>query len=322
MASISYTIQRMSREDERKIYDCAILGAGPAGLCALTYLARFHRSAVALGATGKHSRLHLIDRTYNLPGYPQGISGQDLLNNLQHQAESVGGEIRGALAASVQGSDGDFTVELENGEPLNARKIILAMGVHDRTPDIPGVENHVGEFVRYCPVCDGYEHTGKQLGLLGSGKSAVRHALFLRTFSPNISVFLHGEPSESLGEGAAQLTARGIAFHAARVAKISELIGDDNSPQRGNGVILDDGEEHPLDVLYSALGCDVNLRPVQGLDLELDEEGYIITDYEQKTNINGIYAIGDIVSQYNQISIAFGQATVAAISIHNILKPE
>jgi thioredoxin reductase (NADPH) len=299
--------------------DCVILGAGPAGLAALTYLTRFHRRAVALGAAGPRPRLLLIDRSYNLPGYPEGIPGDVLLRRLREQAEEFQGQVLDTVARRVEGREGDFTVHLAQGEPLRARTVLLAMGVRDREPDIPGIGPHIGHFVRYCPVCDGYEHTGQRLGIVGSGPSLVRHALFLRTFSDRIIVFLHGESAESLGRRGPMLERRGISVYPPRIVRILEGHPASESDDPGCGVALEDGSEHPLAVLYSALGCIVNLDPVRHLELKLDEEGYVLTDTNQQTSAAGIYAAGDLVSDINQISVAFGQAAIAATRIHNCL---
>lgn len=317
-----------ARRKGATLLDCAIIGAGPAGLTALEYLARFHRRAVALGASGPKPRLLLIDRTYNLPGYPEGVNGQVLLRRLRAQAEEMGGTVRASMVQRIEGADGDFTVHLQRGKPLHARKIILAMGVRDRRPDIPGIERHDGHFVRYCPVCDGFEHTGKRLGILGSGPSVARHALFLQTFSNHITIFLHGHSPDTLGRYRRALAQKGIRVETARVVKIiegkreREDAADPDSNYAGAGVCLEDGSEHPLSVLYGALGCDLHLEAVAHLGLKLDEDGYIITDVNQETSVPGIYAAGDMVSQINQISVAFGQATIAAVRIHNTLDDE
>lgn len=301
--------------------DAVIVGAGPAGLTALTYLARFHRRAVALSGRGARPRLLLIDRSYNLPGYPEGVPGKAMLASLREQAEQMGGRVLEAAARQIEGKNGAFTIALDDGEPLQARKVILAMGVRDREPDIPGIAEHVGKFLRYCPICDGFEHSGKRMGIVGSGPSVARHALFLRTFSDHVTVFLHGESPETLGQYAETLRQRGIAVHAPRVVEVLPE-GDTEGPHAGRGVRLEDGSEHPLSVLYGALGCDVNLQPAQPLGLEVDEEGYVHVDSQQQTSVPGVYAAGDLVSNVNQISVAFGQAAIAAISLHNALGEE
>lgn len=297
--------------------DCIILGAGPAGLTALEYLARFHRNVLALGSAGPRPRLTLIERTYNLPGHPTGINGTDLLRRLREQASEMGGEVLPATATRVEGADGDFQIQTSARQLLRARKIILATGVRDREPDIPGIGPHVGQFLRYCPVCDGYEHTDQRLGIVGLGPAVARHALFLRTFSENITVFLHGAPVDCLEQNQEILERRGIVVKTARITGV--LTADNSTPHEGCGVTLEGGEEIPLDVLYSAFGCHVNLEPVHPLGLKCDDEGYIITDCRQRTNVPGMYAAGDVVSQFNQICIAFGQGAVAAIDVHNAL---
>jgi thioredoxin reductase (NADPH) len=312
-----------SLDHDENMYDCVVVGAGPAGLAALEYLSRFHRKAVALGAGGPRARLLSIDRTYNLPGYPEGVPGIVLLARLRAQAEAMHGEVRDELAKSIYGVDGDFRVRLSDDTELRARKIILAMGVRDRHPDIPNIEPHIGHFVRYCPVCDGYEHTGMQLGIIGSGGSVARHALFLQTFSNDITIFLHGKSEETLGHYRPLLERKGIAWYEPRVVRIMEKQGREPSDAyTGYGVCLKDGTAHELGVLYSALGCDLHLDCVTDLNLDLDEDGYILVDINQCTNVPGVYAAGDLVSQINQISVAFGQATVAAVRIHNALDDE
>lgn len=299
-------------------FDCVIVGAGPAGLTALTYLARFHRSAVALGGEGPRPRCSLIDRSYNLPGFAEGINGQNLIARLAEQAGEFGGEIWPQTATKISGVDGHFEIRLSDDRVLQARKVILAMGIHDRTPDVPGIREHEGQFLRYCPVCDGYEHTGKQLGIIGSGGSVARHAMFLQTFSNDVSIFLHGEKVESLGHYHEMLEERGIAVHQPRIAGV---ILDDSPDReyRGAGVCLEDGSEHHLTAIYSALGCDLHLDPVKELGLDLDEDGYVRINVNMETSLQGVFAAGDLTSQINQISVAFGQAAIAAVRVHNAL---
>ena len=313
------TSNRIATTTQSELYDCVVVGAGPAGLTALEYLSRFHRRAVALGGGGPKPRISLVDRTYNLPGFPSGITGAALLARLAEQAQAMGGEISPAVAARIDGSDANFVVTTPSGERLHARKIILATGVHDREPNIPGIAPHVGNFIRYCPVCDGFEHTGKRLGIIGGGPSVARHALFLRTFSDQITIFLHGAALKDLAPCASLLRRRGIAVVAAKITNILEAEPTAEKPHVGCGLRLEDGTEYRLAVLYSALGCDVHLDPVRHLGLKLDSENYIVTDCRQLTSKPGIYAAGDIVSQVNQICVAFGQAAIAAVELHQEL---
>jgi thioredoxin reductase (NADPH) len=260
----------------------------------------------------------LIERTYNLPGYPDGIPGEELVRNLTEQAKECGGELRGETALSVSGEYPHFSVRLSSGEELCGRTVLLAMGVTDVQPDIPGIERHLGHFLRYCPICDGYEHSGGRLGILGCGESVGMHALFLRTFSDDIAVFLHGQGQDCLGPTLPRLQECGIKIHEARVERILEL-DRPGRPVEGAGVRLADGSEHPLSVLYGALGCRANIDPVRQLGLKQDTDGYLIANRDGETSVSGIYAAGDISSDVNQISVAFGEAATAAIRIHNRL---
>jgi thioredoxin reductase (NADPH) len=306
--------------EESDILDCVILGAGPAGLTALEYLARFHRRAVALGASGPRPRLLFIERTYNLPGYPEGVPGKVLLNRLRQQAECSGGKVLDDTANHIDGEDGNFQVQLSSGKILRCRKIILAMGVRDRCPDIPHAEKHEGYFLRYCPVCDGYEHTDKTLGIVGSGETVARHALFLQTFSNRIHIFLHGESVETLGDYRDALKENGIMCYEPRITKILEGSREEGETEySGRGVCLEDGSEIELAVLYGALGCELRLEPIAHLPINRDGDGYVLIDMNCETTLRGIYAAGDITSQINQISVAFGQATIAAVRVHNAL---
>lgn len=312
-----------SLEKDDTLFDCVIVGAGPAGYTTLEYLARFHRRAVVLGAKGPTPRLLWIDRTYNLPGYPNGIAGSAILARLREQAEEYGGTVREETATEISGSDGDFRVSLSNGDVFRAHKIVLAMGIRDREPQISGIARHLGKFLRYCPVCDGYEHTDKRLGIVGSVESVARHALFLRTFSPHITVLLHGENIESLGRYREKLQRAQIEVLEPRILSVIETHNpDEKDPQleySGRGVYLEGGREVPLDVLYGALGCSVNLDCTHKLKLKLDDDGYVVADSNQETSVKGVYAAGDLVSQISQICVAFGQAAIAAVRIQNEL---
>ena len=313
---------RVKGEDTEELLDAVVIGAGPAGLTALIYLTRFHRRALAFGGGGPKPRLLLIDRSYNLPGYPDGASGAALLERLREQAAEMEGEIRDEIVERVEGSDGDFRIRIAGAKTLRSRKVILAMGVRDREPDIPGIGPHIGEFVRYCPVCDGYEHSGKRLGILGCGPEVAQHALFLKTFSNEVSLFLNGADPGCLAGEQAKLEERGVTVHQPRIVRILDSEGDPESEHPGCGVVLEDGSQHPLAVLYGALGCDVNLSPIRDLGIKLDDEGYVVTNMRQETSVRGIYAAGDIASAINQISVAFGQAAIAAVELHNALAEE
>lgn len=161
-------------------YDVVVVGAGPAGLTAGVYLARFRRRVLILD--GGRSRAAWIPTSHNTPGFPRGICGHDLLERLRAQATEYGAEIRGWLATSVR-QPRDFVVEGFQ-KATAARAIILATGVLDHVPPIDEIEAAIrASLVRMCPICDAFEAIDKAVAVLGSGPLAEREAAFLSRFN-------------------------------------------------------------------------------------------------------------------------------------------
>jgi thioredoxin reductase (NADPH) len=157
--------------------DCVILGAGPAGLTALEYLARFHRRVVALGASGRKPRLLFIDRTYNLPGYPEGIPGPVLLHRLREQAESMGGAVCNQIAERIEGENGNFEYSERRLDAARAQDY----SCDGRARSLPRYSQrtaHEGKFPALLPGLRRLRTHGQASGILGSGGSVARHALF------------------------------------------------------------------------------------------------------------------------------------------------
>src|SRR5690606_2505923 len=171
------------------IHDCLIVGAGPAGLVAATYLARFRRRIAVVDAGG--SRARWIPTSHNCPGFPLGVSGDTLLQRLREQAGSFGVDIvRGRIVSLQRGGDG-FVARDDAGRAWHAATVILATGIVDRLPQVEGGDAAVEAAVeagvlRLCAVCDGYEATDERIGVLGPAADASRHADFLRTFSRRV----------------------------------------------------------------------------------------------------------------------------------------
>ena len=163
-----------------KIDDCIIIGAGPAGLTAAIYLARFHLK-IRLFDDGS-SRAALIPRTNNHAGYPDGIPGAELLLLMQRQAERFGAVREEVHVDAIEPGDGGFAVRVGD-RAARARTVLLATGVVNNRPDMPRDLHDAAlakGLIRYCPICDGYEVTDKRIGVIGTGEHGMREALFLR----------------------------------------------------------------------------------------------------------------------------------------------
>ena len=172
--------------------DCVIVGGGPGGLAAAVYLARFRRRFVLVDAGD--SRASLIPLARNLAGFPEGITGRDLLARMRDQARRYGADLRDGRIDTLAMEDGGF--RLAGGDlTLWARTVMLATGVKDNAPRLPErLDDAVRRgMIRICPICDGYEGAGERIGVLGSSAHAAAEALFLRTFSDRVSLILVSE---------------------------------------------------------------------------------------------------------------------------------
>lgn len=291
--------------------DCLIIGAGPAGLTAALYLARFRRRLCVLDAG--RSRAALIPVSHNFPGYPEGIAGRALLHLLTEQAVRYGAAIQHAEVTGLRrGSDG-FVAETTAG-PVTARTVLLATGCVDRTPPWPGAADAVrGGFLRYCPICDGYEVSGRRVGVLGSGDHAVREALFVRHYTAHVTLLTGGGLLHASAVLEQRRRAAGIGLVEAWVEKgfveggqfLCELAG---------------GARLRFDSLYLALGCSMRSELACALGATTTAEKELVVDAHQCTTVEGLYAAGDVVKALNQMAVATGQAAVAATAIHNRLR--
>lgn len=290
------------------LLDCLVVGAGPAGLTAATYLARFRRHILLADAGA--SRARWIPASHNCPGFPFGVAGNELLARFRLQADTYGvPQVRTRITQLSRHADG-FTAG-DGERHWHARTVILATGVVDRLPAIDGLQDAVAAgTVRLCAVCDAYEARDDVIGVLAPAEAAVGHAAFLRTFSRQVCALAADQASldEALQRRAADC---GVQLWPA--------------PQRlglVDGACLAffaDGRRLRLDTLYPVLGADVQSGLAAALGAKLDDEGAVVVDDHLQTSVPDLYAIGDVVSALNQISVAVGHAAIAATTVHRRL---
>ncbi|GAB6195595.1 NAD(P)/FAD-dependent oxidoreductase [Lysobacter xanthus] len=295
----------MSDDD---LLDCLIIGAGPGGLTAATYLVRYHRRILVVDA-GK-SRARWIPASHNAPGFPRGIEGHTLLQQQREQAIGYGADIEDACIAQLNRIDDGFEAVAADGRRWRARFVILATGIVDVMPPLDGLEEAIaGGAVRLCPVCDGYEASDCRVAVYGPVDSTVSHAVFLRTFSREVSLI------------ASDADADDGALAKAREAGIDVLPTPSKLAFEGRSTVarFDDGREMRFDTLYPTLGSQPNSGLAEQVGAELDEAGEVVTGGDQQTSVDGLYAVGDVVSALNQIAVAVGHAAIASTKIHNRL---
>lgn len=289
--------------------DVLIIGAGPAGLTAATYLGRFLRRVRV--SDGGEPRACWIPMSHNMPGFPAGIGGDDILKRMREQALEYGADIRPGRVERLM-RDEDAFVAVIDGERISARAVLLATGVVDHHPDLPGVERAVQRsLVRICPICDAYEATDKAVAILGDSDKGAREAAFMRTYSDRVTL-IHIGPTEDLTK-ADELARLGVEVIATPLETVQ--LEQDRVTALGWG-----GRTRAFDLVYSALGTSPNAELAQGLGARVAGDGRLEVDLHQTTSVAGLYAAGDVVRGLNQIAVATAEAAVAATAIHNALR--
>lgn len=297
------------------ILDTIIIGGGPAGLTAAIYLARYHRDFQVIDA-GK-SRAALIPTSHNHAGFPEGISGKYLLARMTAQAQKYGAPIMsGTVAELGRRTDGLFAASVD-GKHLLARTILLATGVVDIEPDLPDIADAIQNgFVHHCGICEGYESQDKRLGVIGHASSGLHEALFLRSYSRDITLLSLGCPMTLSDEERQRAEAAGIAIVEDAIASVVIEDGKIRS------LTSHTGSCRPFDAIYSALGSKARSDIVRDLGTKLNNKGCVVTDAHQRSSTDGLFVAGDVVRSLDQISVAMGEAAIAATAIHNRLREQ
>jgi len=285
-------------------FDCLIVGGGPAGLVAAIYLARFRRKVLVVDAGA--SRAALIPRSHNVPGFVDGIPGPSLLKLLRKQAAHFEIEMANATVAHLESSPAGFCGVYSDNE-VRAPKVILATGIVDLHPALKDRHGAIETgLLRYCPICDGYEVIGKSVGVIGPLNHAVPKARFLKRYSEDVTVIL-SEPDAP----------------SSRVPPDIEIIRPHciRLETRDGGIVavLADGSTHERDVIYPAMGAEVRSDLALALGAKHTDGGFLLVDDKQRTSVDGLYGVGDVVTDLHQISVAYGHAAIAACHIHNSL---
>ena len=292
--------------------DCLIIGGGPAGLTAAIYLARFHLKLRVVDA-GK-SRASLIPCTNNHAGFPDGISGAELIARMSAQAQKYGAAIETGRVTRLERVDGGFEAEWGAG-PVTARTVLLATGVANRRPPMDeGLHDEAlaRGLIRYCPICDGYEVTDRKLGVIGSGSHGVAEAAFLRSYTADITLIAPDSAHSLAAADRERLAALGVHTVDGPCQAVAAL---------ADAIVVDTPHgHHTFDSIYPALGSDIHNELAGQIGAALvDGTGCILVDAHQRTSVPGAYAAGDVVIGLDQISHAMGEGGVAATTIRNDL---
>lgn len=293
-------------------HDAIVIGGGFAGLAAAMQLARARRRVALIDAAQPRNRFSRASH---------GFFGQDGRSPWEIVAAGraelarypsvtlVDGQVE-----SAQPSDGGFRVRLAGGEELAAARLVLALGMRDELPAIPGVDERWGVSVLHCPYCDGYEHGDQPLGVLGAGPSSIHQALLIADWGPT-TLFTQGNV-EPDAEQSARLSARGVGVER---AKVVDLLG--RAPAL-DAVALEDGRRVPLEALFVAPKAHMvsDLPAALGCTFEDGPMGpYVRVDGAKLTSVKGVYAAGDLSNPMPNATLAAASGVLAGVSAHQSL---
>jgi thioredoxin reductase len=293
--------------------DCLIIGGGIAGLQAAVQLGRYQHNVTVIDKG--YGRSTLCRSYHNILGWPDGVSGDQLRALGRMQAERLGVRFINDEALRAVQVDSGFEVTLRSGASLRSSKLLLATGVLDRFPPLPGLEQCLGLTIYVCPDCDGYEVSGRRTIVLGSGDAGARMALTLTYWTDRI-VYVNHECQPVSGDLIHKLEERQIPKIDAPIAAVQT-----KGEGRFTGLHLADGRTVPGERGFIAFGGNEVLSDLaQQLGVERLENRHIITNPRtMETNIRGVYAAGDVAVHAEQVTVAMGEGSLAAIWIHKAL---
>ncbi|MCX7319368.1 MAG: NAD(P)/FAD-dependent oxidoreductase [Hyphomicrobiales bacterium] len=291
--------------------DAIIVGGGFAGLAAATYLARARRNVVVIDT--RQPRNRFTDASHGFLGH-DGSDPQQILATARQQVAAYPTVRMIEGEASDARIDGDgFEVSLAHGEALATRKLILAFGLRDTLPAIPGVQERWGKTVLHCPYCHGIEFSDRQLGVLYRMPMSVHQALIVAEWGP-VTLYLNGHELDA--ESADTLARRGIRVEAAKV------VGLEGERVALSSIVLEDGRRSAVDALYIAPQSSLSspLAERLGVTIEQGPMGPMIkTDADKMTTVPGVYATGDIARAPHSVSWAVADGVTAGTSAHRAL---
>lgn len=291
--------------------DCLIVGGGPAGLTAAIYLARFHLRVLVID--GGHSRAMTIPKTRNHAGFPEGITGPNLIRRMSQQARIYGAMVDQAEVAAIAADDDAFHATGSFGS-VTARSVLLATGVINVRPAMPAElhdEALARGLLRYCPICDAFEITDQPVGVIGTGERGYKEAMFLRSYTADLTLIAPDGAHALDPAQRAPLAEAGVRLVDGPISQY-ELAGHQIHLTVDGGVLA-------FASIYPALGSSIRSELAAGLGAETSPDGCLVVDAHQRTSLAGLYAAGDVVIGLDQISHAMGQGGVAATTMRNDL---
>jgi thioredoxin reductase (NADPH) len=305
------------------IHNVVIIGSGCAGHTAALYTARANLKPLVIDGHEPGGQLSLTTLVENFPGFPEGIQGPDLVDNMRRQASRFGAEYRHGHATSADLSKRPFTLQVGKGT-LYARTLIIASGASARWLGLPSEQALIGHGVSSCATCDGFFFSGKDIAVIGGGDSAMEEATFLTRFATKVTLIHRRD----------QFRASKImldrARHNEKIHFLQDTVVDDvydPAKKEVTGLKLRNVKtgkvwDFPTSAMFLGIGHIPNTKIFQG-QLDTDQDGYLKTTNNVFTRVPGVYACGDVQDRrYRQAITAAGSGCMAALEAERFLEAE
>ncbi|QAS52618.1 thioredoxin-disulfide reductase [Halobacillus litoralis] len=301
-----------------------ILGTGPAGLTAAVYLARANMEPLVIEGPEPGGQLTLTTEVENFPGFPDGIMGPELMDNMKKQAERFGATFKRGWVTDVEVESRPFKLQVDGLGELETETLIISTGASAKLLGIPGEKENMGKGVSTCATCDGFFFRGKKVVIIGGGDSAMEEATFLTKFANEVQVIHRRDElraSKIMQERAKGNDKVTWALNKTPVEMVSDGMKITGVKVKDN----ESGEEELIetDGIFVAIGHNPNTEFLKG-KLDMDDKGYILVDPgTTNTNIPGVFACGDVQDQkYRQAITAAGTGCMAAMDSERFLEGE
>jgi thioredoxin reductase (NADPH) len=305
---------------KNEIRDVVMIGAGPSALAAAVYTTREDIDTVLYEKAVVGGLAAITDQVDNYPGFPEGIPGLTLAEQLEKQAERFGANIEYGEVSEIR-NEGDVKVVVVDGEDVKAKTVLIATGSDYNKLGIPGEAELYGRGVHYCATCDGAFYRDKKLVVVGGGNSGVQEAIFLTRFATHIDLLVRStvKASEVLQHELQKYVDEGkVTIHLQTTA--DAIIATNGKVTEVKATQAGEKMSFATDGVFVFVGLKPNTQFLKGSGIECDEQGLIKTDRHLMTNMPGVFASGDVRSGATmQIASAVGEGATAALSIREYI---
>ena len=304
------------------VYDIIIIGGGPAGLGAAIYSSRARMRTLIIEKAGCGGLIAITDNLENYPGFDKGINGFELTSKMEQQARTSGAEIAYGEVVEIE-TDETLKKVILTDKTYITKTIIIASGSSFKKLGVKGEEEFIGRGISFCATCDGPFFKNKEVAVIGGGNSALQEALFLTKFASKVTL-IHRRNEFRAAKILQERVAAEPKIKIILDTVVEEITGTETIEKiKVRNVKSDAAKEIPVNGVFIFIGWTPNTKFLMSNKIALDEKGYILTDEQMKTSIDGIYACGDVRKKsLRQVVTAVSDGATASVSAHHYIESQ